>query len=237
MGDLLGLIFLLVPAAVLTLHAQKSEIVVGALAPGAIVLVLAIWAELQERSAAAWLMPALAAGVFIAGGTYFVRRQMAPAYDEAFLADAHKVAVLAEYVYARTESAGLKSPHVGVDYVTDCLDGQVLRVICYERHHIWVPFEMTLPISISEPPESLVFERLGQSDFVFLTENAPFGLWPFDQKLEALRPQLRTWCASHLQFVERVDLFGRRMALYPKARDPYSRHGGDLMPRDCRASN
>jgi len=98
--------------------------------------------------------------------------------------------------------------------VTDCLDGQVLRVICYERKHVWVPFIMTLPTGITEAPESLLMERLANSDFIFLTEAGPSPGWPDDRQMRALLPRTQAWCAANLQRVERFSIFGKQMVLY-----------------------
>ena len=216
----LGAVFLLVPALILTLHQQKSEVVLGALAPGAIVLIIAAWAALLCRCTLRWLPPVFAAAVVIAAGWKFTARQLGPTGDEAAHDHFQEVAALADYVFARAQAAGLKEPRVATDYIGDCLDGQVLRVVCYERHHAWVPFVMTLPISIAEPSETQVMERLEQSDFVFLTEEASAGGYPFDQKLAAMRPQLRAWCDSHLRLIEHFSLIGRRMVLYQRREIP-----------------
>ena len=63
-------------------------------------------------------------------------------------------------------------------------------------------------------------ERLARSDFFFLTENEPSGLYPYDRKLAAMRPRLRAWCEENLQLAHRFDLLGRRMALYQRREIP-----------------
>jgi hypothetical protein len=219
-GGLLGGLFLAAPALILTLHQQKSEIVVGALVPGALLLVIVAWAELHRRSARAWTMPVLAAGVAAAAAAFFVSRQAQRGYDDDFAADARKINTLADYIFTHARDAGLKEPRVGVDQITDCLDGQVLRVICYERHGVWVPFIMTLPTGIAEEKPALLLERLAQSDFVFLTEGGPMTDWPYDHQMRALLPQTQAWCESHLRFVERFTVFGRRMILYQRPEIP-----------------
>lgn len=224
--------FLLAPALVLTLHQQKSEIVVSALVPGVVLLVVALWLRLAPgRSLPAGDFPApararshvhgsIAPGIAIAALAFFAVAQLRPANDAANRADFDRVALLADQIFARANAGGLREPRIAVDYITDCLDAQVLRVFCYERHRVWVPFEMTLPISIAEPSEGEVMERLARSDFVFLSEEAPAGNFPFDHKLAALRPMLRAWCEEHLRAVERFPLFGRRMVLYQRREIP-----------------
>ncbi len=216
---LLGAVFLLAPALVLTVHRQKSEVVLSALAPGVVLLVVALWLGLARAGNTRRAF--LAAGtlaVFIGG--FFLQRQLAPAYDAATLAHIRQVNTLADKIYARVKTGQPATPWVAVDYITDCLDAQVLRVICYERHRVWLPLDMTLPTGIAEPTDADVLARLGRSDFVFLTEEAPPGLFPYDRKLEAMRPQIRAWCDTNLRATERFSLFGRRMVLYQRREIP-----------------
>jgi hypothetical protein len=218
---ILGAIFLFAPALILTLHQQKSEIVVGALAPGALVLVLAGWLELERHITVGWPTRLMATGTVVAAGWFFTARQFAPAYDAAFAVDAHKVNDLADYLFRTSRAAGLTNPRVGVDQVTDCLDGQIMRVICYERQKVWEPFIMTLPTGIWKEKEPLLFERLAQSDFVFLTEDGAVGVWPYDAQMRELLPQTSAWCEAHLRLVERFALFGKHMALYQRREIPF----------------
>lgn len=215
-----GALFLLAPALVLTLHQQKSEIVVGALAPGAVLLLVGGWLELLRRSRAPLPGVILAAAAMAVSAGFFVSQTRRTGYDDAFAVDARKVNTLADYIYAHARAAGLAEPRVGVDQVTDCLDGQVLRVISYERHRVWVPFVMTLPTGIAEEKEALLLERLAGSDFILLTEDGPVGGWPYDREMRALLPQTQAWCEAHLKFVERFTLFGRRMVLYQRREIP-----------------
>jgi hypothetical protein len=216
---LFGSVFLLAPALVLTLHRQKSEITVGALVPGAIVVVLALWFELQRRNARRWPDRVAVSGVFLAAGVFFVLRQSHPTYDAAYATDARKVNMLADYIYEHAKAAGLATPGVAVDQVTDCLDGQVLRVMVYERHHVWIPYMMKLPTGIAADQEPVLMQRLAESDFVFLTEDGPM-VWPYDRQMRAMLPQTQAWCKARLRMIERFTIFGRRMVLYQRPEIP-----------------
>ena len=223
-----GAVFLLAPALVLTLHQQKSEVVVSALVPGVILLVVALWlgaardAGTGPASGTFAALPVFACVVAIAALVFFARGQLTPAYDPATLADIRQVNVLADYIFTHVRAAGLATPRVAADTITDCLDGQVLRVICYERQHVWMQFEMTLPTGIAEPAESVVREQLSRSDFVFLgSDDTPAGPYPYDQKLAALRPQLRAWCDAHLRPAVHFTLLGRRVVLYQRREIPF----------------
>ena len=218
-GGRLAAIFLLAPALVLVLHQQKSWVVVGILLPGAVLLVLAAWNALGARLPP-WTRTALAGLALGLGGGFFVQRMLVNPHTPELLVDARKVATLADAIYARARVAALPQPRVAVDHITDCLDGQVLRVVCYERQHVWVPFDMTLPISIAEAPEAEIMERLARSDFVFLADAGYVGIYPYDRQMRALHPRLRSWCDEHLRLVDQFQLFGRSMMLYQRREIP-----------------
>jgi hypothetical protein len=216
----IGALFVLCPALVLTLHQQKSEVVISALAPGVVILIVAAWLAAARRASPAALS-ILGIGVTLSVLLFFTRHQIPPAYTPAALADIRQVNILADRVFIRARAAQLKELRLGVDYITDCLDAQVFRVICYERHRVLFPVNMTLPTGIAEPTDELVMSRLAESDFMFLTEDAPAGGFPYDRKLATMRPRLHTWCQTHMRVADRFTLFGRRMVLYQRREIPF----------------
>lgn len=223
---IVGAIFLLAPAAILILHVQKSEVVVGALAPGAVVLVAALWAAAAQRTGAT-ARAAFAAVVTLAVLGLFARAQLTPAFTPAQLAELRQVDTFADRIHARwqgrpkTPGQPERGPRVAVDHITDALDAQVLRVVIYERHRVLLPLAMTLPTGIAEPAEADVSGRLANSDFVFVTEGDTVGPYPFDRKLAALRPNVHGWCLANLRPAERFSLLGRRMVLYQRRELPF----------------
>ncbi|MBL9189281.1 MAG: hypothetical protein JNK23_17495 [Opitutaceae bacterium] len=216
-----GGLFLAAPGLVLTLHQQKSEVVVSALAPGVIVLMIAAWHALARPAPGRPTIGLVAAGVMLAALAFFTQRQLRPAFDAAAREEFRHVITLADTIIRRGRAAALPESRVAVDHITDALDAQVIRIIGYERHHVWLPFNMTLPTGIAEPTEAEVMARLALSDFVFLTEEAPAGGFPFDRKLAVLRPQTHAWCEANFRAAERFTLFGRRMVLYQRREIPF----------------
>lgn len=217
----LGAAFLLAPAVILTLHPQKSDVVLSALVPGLVLLILAVWLGVVRRGrsgrAAAKPMGWLAAAATIAALVYFGRCQFSQGEDPAVVANLRQVNGLADYIFAQSEAAKLQRPKVAVDYITDAFDGQVLRVVCYERHHVWIDFDMRLPTGITAPDTALVKRRVAQSDFVFLiADDQLFGGFPYDRKLLELRPQLRAWCNAHMRAVRHFTFWGHPMTLYER---------------------
>lgn len=224
---ILGALFLVGPAIVLPLQNQDFSVVLGIANPGVVVLALALCAELRKRSAAPMSADAAAgfstAAALIAlavGAGYFVVRETATPYDANFTADARKVNALADRIFVAARAGRIAEPKIAVDQITDSFDGQILRVICYERHEVWIPFIMKLPTGIPAAPESVLMNNLTDSDFVFATEEGPPGPWPYDREMLTLRPTILAWCNAHLRLVERFTVFGRHMALYQRREIP-----------------
>jgi len=213
-----GLFWLFAPATVLLLHQQKSDVVVSALAPGVVLLVIALWLRVARAPGEGHPVAAVAINGVVCSLilAFFAQRQLRPADAAATFAHIRQVNTIADTLFARIQAAGLERPAIGVDYITDCLDAQVLRVICYERKGVWLTLDRTLPLGIAEPDSKEVRARLERSHFVFLTEEAPEGIYPYDRKLAAMRPELRAWCETNLVLIQRFDLLDRRMALYQR---------------------
>ncbi len=224
-----GTVFLLAPALVLTLHSQKSEIVLGVLVPGAFVIVLALWSALQRRATTRSPIQAhralnfgVAAGIVAFASWHFVARQFAPPLDDDHADDLRSINRLADRVFASANAGKLTRPWVGVNQISTGLDALVLSVICYERHKTWVPFAMTLPTGIMEADEKLIMERVALSDFLFLVVDGPVSDWPFDQQQRRLLPKVRAWCEANRHAVERYEIFGQRMVLYQRREIPFA---------------
>lgn len=218
-----GLAFLLVliPGTVLVLHSQKSHLVVGILLPGIAALTTSAWAGLGRlvggnvRGTLALALVAVATGA--AGAWHYYRGLSVSPHQLEFVASAHKVNALADYIHATARAAKIETPRIGVDQVTDSLDAQITRVVTYERHGVWVPFMMTLPTGIAEDRDEHLFRQLADSDFVFLTdEMSGEGTWPFDRQMRRLYPRLKAWCEANLRRVEVFTLFDRQMSLYQR---------------------
>jgi hypothetical protein len=213
----------LVPAAILTLHRQKSEYVLGILAPGVVLLVAwlwqLIWRRIEFRTHRAGfrllaVVPALAA--LASGGTFFALRELTPPPPD-FVEGARKINQLSDYIFQKVMAAKLTNPNVSIDRIVDFMDGRTLRVICYERHKTWVNFGVHLPDSILESPDETVMFKLKYSDFVVLTNYMPdHGYWPYDRQMRRLYPELKAWCDGNLELVETFTAFERNMSFYQR---------------------
>jgi hypothetical protein len=219
-GFIWGATFLLAPAIVLTLHPQKSEVVLSALAPGLVTLVAASWLAIAGAPKVRQALPAMVA-VALGAGLFFVHAQLTPLLTPADQTQNRTVNAVCDEIFRRAQAGKLTELRVAVDHITDAFDAQVLRIVCYERHRVWFPVNMTLPTGIAEPDGALVLSRLEESDFVFVTTEGPAGLYPYDRKLAALRPQVQAWCDAHLRLANQFDLFGRRLRLYQRREIPF----------------
>jgi len=223
----LGAMFVLGPAVVLPLQNQPFVVVLGVAVPGVVVLGLALCANLRLRiagrmsdGAAAKFSSAAAAATFAVGAGYFVARQTAAPYDADFAASNLQVSAITDRIFAGAKAGGLAQPRVAVDQVADYFAGQILSVVCYERHQVWIPFIGELPTGLIAVPESEVMANLASSDFVIASEDGAVGPWPFDREMLGLRPKVLAWCDANLRLVEHFNAFGRRMALYQSRRIP-----------------
>jgi len=224
----IGFAFLIVPAVILVFHRQKSEIVLGILVPGVVLLVLWLWHLLESRMELGTdrtgprllaVLPALAA--LGAGGYYFAAREFKSAHTPEFLQGARKINQLSDYIYHTARGAKLAEPNVGIDRIADFMDGRTLRVICYERHRTWVPFPVHLPDSILEGPDEVVLFKLKYCDFMILTDYMPdHGYWPYDKQMRRLYPALKAWCDENLVLVETFTAFERNMSFYQRRNLP-----------------
>ena len=207
--------FALCPALVLTLHFQKTDQVLGVVVPGVVVfLILVALHGLRAASSVAQARTAFAALAAALG--VFVARMADNPHSQAFIDQARLTLHISDYIAKRSAATGLSAPRVAVDRVTDSLDAQVLRVTCYERHHRWIPFIMTLPTGLSREDPNLFWERLQHSDFVFLTEEGDEGHWPFDHQMSSMRIETLAWAADHLRRVHDIPLPGLRMVLFER---------------------
>jgi len=218
-----ALAFTFVPATILCLHRQKSEFVLGIIVPGLLLLLGWIWSWLLGRIDTAGprtrLFP-LAASLLalLAGLSYFGYRQFPSPHAQEFLDANAQVKRFADKIHALSRQPQFAEPHLGFDRISDAFDGTVLRLICYERHRVWIPIRVMLPVSILEASEAELQDRLPRCHLFLFTEHAPgHGHWPYDQQMVRLQPRLRSWCEQHLVKVEEIQFLDRRMSLYQRA--------------------
>jgi hypothetical protein len=210
-----GATFAVVPLLILSIHYQKTEQVVGIAMPGLVILSLHVLMQVlkaSNRAAQQWF----AVSVIGIAAVIFGVRMIRDPHPQWLKSDARHTAALADYIVRTSEAKGLAMPRIAVDRITDSLDAQVLRVICYERKRRWIPFIMTLPTGIQEESPELYWERLKSSDYVFLTREGDEGRWPYDRQLAQMRPQTLAWAEENLRAVEEFPMAQQRMVLFER---------------------
>jgi len=190
-------LFFAMPAAILTLHpAKASQPLVVLVVPVVWMIVLA-WMQLGRR-APSRIMGLVAGSAAACGALIFVARQAAEAAPREDLSEFRAINAVADFVYFRSEEAGLTAPRIAVTGVSDALSAGVLGVLGFERHgHPMGYFQAVLPEDLEEIPRDTVEADLGASDFVLVITQAP-ALWPFDRQMARMRPENLAWCRDHL---------------------------------------
>jgi hypothetical protein len=180
----------------------------------------------QHRTEGRRLVLAATFAALAAGVGFFLQRQLPPPFPEQFRTDANKVNQIADYVFVAARQAGMVQPRIGIDGVIDYFDGRTMSVLGYERHKFWLSFTTQFPTGILEEPDDAILTRLGECDFVLLTdEENGAGFYPFDRQMQRLRPVIKAWCEAHLRLVDRFEVFGRRMSLYQRPGDAMTSSG------------
>jgi len=157
----------------------------------------------------------------LTGGGFFLYRQIPSPHHSEFLEANANVRRFADRIYNASLTPELAEPYIGFDRITDSFDGVVLRLICYERHKVWIPIRVMLPISILEVSEADFMDRLQRCQLFVLTDEMPgHGLWPFDRQMIKRQPILRTWCEQNLVRVDQFKFLDRRMSLYQRLEIP-----------------
>jgi hypothetical protein len=199
----LALAFFAVPAAVLACHPIKADPPASILIPGAIWMVLLLWIRL-ERGVSRKLGIAVCACAVAIGSAAYVWAETRKQEVDGHEADYRAINGLADYLFFRSEEAGLEHPRVGFTWIVDGLDAGALRILGYERHGRMLPFIATLPTGLLPTSPEIAMTALVNSNFVCLVNRA-VPVWPFDRQMAQLLPEMRRWCDEHMANAGQVD--------------------------------
>jgi hypothetical protein len=200
---ILAAIFFAVPTLVLLTHPEKSEPPADIVAPAALWLVFIGWISLSRwlprrvvRRACA-VVALIGAIVF---GCYQVRQTMTQQQRSEY----RDLNALADFLYFRSQEAGIEQPFVAVTAMSDGLNADAFRILGYERHGKMLPFGVMFPTSILEIPRTAVFDRLSKSDFVCVVTRFA-AAWPIDRQMALMTPDLLRWCDANLSHDGEID--------------------------------
>jgi hypothetical protein len=113
-------------------------------------------------------------------------------------AEYRSVNALSDYLYFRSEEAGLSQPRVAVNWMLDALGAAAFEILGRERHGQPLHFVATLPTGLLAADPGDIMRRLAGSDFVCLVTRAPEN-WPFDRQMAAMLPRALAWCDGNLK--------------------------------------
>ncbi len=227
-----ALAFLLLPAAVLCFHRQKSEYRPGVLVPGVLLVLLVVGLGLAlapdgfqpwNRGLAAAAGPAPWLRSLSAGGIFFPQRQVSPpTAPRSSPTICHGQGHRRLHLRHRDAPGTSTNPYIAVDQVVDFMDAQILQVICYERHRAsGCRLNCSCPTASSRTRTRSFLNRLKLCDYFLLTDNMPGnGYWPYDRQMRRLYPELKAWCEAHLRHTQTFFLFDREMSLYERPDNP-----------------
>jgi hypothetical protein len=199
---------LLIPLAALTADTAKSpvvaDIMVGPLAwlvLLGIILLAGTYRVARPPAAIRVGMLVLAVLVMREGMLVQVRHYLRrPAYP-SHRAEVEKLLGLCDEVAADASAMGWKSPSFAFDSSSDALNFKVFEVMAFERRgQIYRPSEVLANTIFRRNPAELE-HRLQCADFAVLSElppGHPPSPYDFDRSMQAVKPQLLSWCQQHL---------------------------------------
>jgi hypothetical protein len=195
--------FFAVPAAVLACHPIKADPPASILLPGAIWIIFLLWIRLA-RDVSRKTAIAVCACVLAIGSAAYVSAETGKQEIDRHEADYRAINGLADYLFFRSEEAGLEHPRVGVSWIVDGIDAGALRILGYERHGRMLPFIATLPTGLLPTSREIAMTALVNSHFVCLVNGAT-PVWPFDRQMAQLLPEMRRWCVEHMAYAGQMD--------------------------------
>ena len=218
-------VFLVAPALVLGLDPAKATQTVSVLLGPAILLVVAAcWAPAARVGRGASATVALAA---VALGVGLLGLHVATSRPTASLRqDSRRLGALADYLFFRSEEAGLQTPRVAQTQFCDGLFGRALAVQGYERHGRMLDYEQMMPTGLLAIPLERGLELMGQSDFVLIMSQ-PKGAWPFDEQMRLDLAKLRTSVEGTHLHVADTRVLGFSLSVYER-RFPDGKHPSKL---------
>jgi hypothetical protein len=209
-----ALVFLLVPAAVLAMHPEKTTQTVNIMVPSAVwiaVLGCEYLARRVKPMPAAWATAATLA----AGGAIMACFVSRVPYSAGEARDTRMLDALADFVFFRAEEKGLDHPRIGASLVAAGISAPAFELLGYERHHRFIDFVATLPTGLFEIPDEHAMEQLAASDFVCLIKR-PDVYWPYDRQMLSRYPSMRAWCDSHLTHDADLEASGFAVSVYER---------------------
>lgn len=212
-----GLLFLLAPAFVLSIHPQLSSVVISALCPGVVVVIIAIWTLFYtDDNKKIFLNNLFCYIILTISCSFYLQRQTRVSVDEYKNKEYRKVVECTDLIEANSKLHHIDNARIAVNFISDAFDAQIMRVMVYEHNHKWLSFIMTLPTGIFEPSKQQILTQLSISDFVYFTDTPIVNGYPFDKKLFEMRNEVKLWCDKNMFVIKDFNYFGKHIVLYER---------------------
>jgi hypothetical protein len=132
--------------------------------------------------------------------------------------DAEQVLQLHDLIFEYSRQHGLVAPLVSNDHIVDYINANVLNVVIYERHGVFLQSQAGIGTSIFAPGESEVIEQIRRSDFVVLStpRSEEQLVFPFDIAMQELHPRLVAICDQQFVQLRRFQIANRDLVLYAR---------------------
>lgn len=195
-------LFLGAPLLVLLQHPEKTLATLEiAAVPLVWVFILAL-GRLGRRAPQA--LEWVGAAVAVSGLFGFAVVQFGDSVPGSLRDEYRDVNALDDYLYFRSEEAGLVRPRIAVTWMLDSLGAGSFTVAGRERHGKSLRFLEVMPTGIFRTSDQWVWDRLPTCDFVVLVTRAT-ATWPVDQQMLEMLPRTRAWCEANLKRVGMVE--------------------------------
>lgn len=205
-------IFLAAPACVLVFLPFKDPQHVSILLVPVAWLFWLTWYHLAKRVPGG-ASAAVACCVVAASVGQFIRFE-AHEFDSAKArADYRTVDALGDYLYFRSEEAGLDEPTVSVTGNFEGLYAPTFEIMGFERHQRRLRFKPGMPTPLAPLDMDAVFGDLRRSDFVCLVSGFPPSAG-FNSEMVSKYPEMKSVCEANLRRVGDLEVLGSSIELY-----------------------
>lgn len=229
------LLTLVVPLAAFTSNAAKSPIVGGVLVTPIIwVYVLLAWLTIGELGAARYGRLSLdfsytglaCLAILIGLGTNLAQFGRATQFSQQ-RGDTASVISMYTDIGEYSASVGWKRLQVSTNANLEYLFPTLLQPVVYEQRGIPLAVTPVMGQQLFAIDAAQARKGLEQSDFVLMTDFAPGEqhVYPFNQSMQRLRPDMLAYCESHLLPIGRYRFFGRQVTVYVRPALVLARRG------------
>lgn len=215
---IIGFIFFISPMIILSFESEAQNAVLSIITPGLIIFSLGFIAPcyLNIQSIKPKFAKILMLLITVVCIINFTISNIKYSEFKAFEKNADKISGIADYIFQYSGSNN-STVKIATNRIVEFLDGNILKVFIYERHHQWLQIEGVLPGSHLEMINSQVYEKLKQSDLVFSIESpAIVRGFPSELQMQSLKVSLENIYNSEFKQIEIMNVFNQLIVIYER---------------------